>query len=185
MAELSACVAPKDLEQLIRAAASGRAFDEVAMHLTNTRLSVISKSIELMSGKRVPNLMKQRKDYVLSWWRQALAKDAHVQMLHSPLPVSPAKRVEANPLLAGSGGGGGAVADARRSKEERVALRELLAIYGEPDRMADGGMELRVPNEHLQIVCSQVATLTGGNIPRQPRAKREWLAEAAMTARAA
>ena len=68
---------------------------------------------------------------------------------------------------------------------ESVALRELLAIYGEPDRMADGGMELRVPNEHLQIVCSQVATLTGGNIPRQPRAKREWLAEAAMTARAA
>ena len=43
---------------------------------------------------------------------------------------------------------------------------------------ADGAFELRVPNEHLQIVCSQVATLTGGTVPRQPRARREWLADA-------
>ena len=103
--------------------------------------------------------MKQRKDYVLSWWRQALAKDAHVQMLHSPLPVSPAKRVEANPLLAGSGGGGGAVADARRSKEERVALRRpACGLWrARPDgRWRDGAARTeRAPTDRL---------LSGGDI---------------------
>ena len=67
--------------------------------------------------------------------------------------------------------------------KQRRALQQLLAEYGSPDRGTDGAFELRVPNEHLQIICSQVATLTGLTMPRQPRARREWLAEVALRSR--
>ena len=127
-------------------------------------------SLSQLSGKRVPHLVKQRRDFVIAWLRQALARTAHDNLLSSPLPSSPAKRVEANPLHH----------DDRRMSEQKSALGQLLGVYGAPDRVQDGAYELRVPNEHLQIVCSQVANLTGLTMPRQPRARREWLAEIAM-----
>jgi hypothetical protein len=55
-------------------------------------------------------------------------------------------------------------------------LRRLLGHYGAPDPGTDGGPELRVPVEMLQVVCSQVETVTGEKPPRLPRARREWLA---------
>ena len=62
------------------------------------------------------------------------------------------------------------------SDGQASALHKLLREYGPPDKGHDGAFELRVPNEHLQIVVSQAEALTGAKAPRQPRARREWLA---------
>ena len=74
----------------------------------------------------------------------------------------------------GGGGGGGLLLDS-----QKAAIRQLLKDYGTPDRTGAGVRELRVPNEHLQIVSSQATTLTGQPAPRQPLAKRVWLADLA------
>ena len=109
---------------------------------------------------------------MIAWLRQALARTAHDNAVLSPPPSSPAK-----PLVTA------AIAPPTHNEDQskqRAALRELLGVYGAPDRVQGGAYELRVPNEHLQIVCSQGANLTGLSMPRQPRARREWLAEITM-----
>ena len=170
LAELASSVPPATLSTLTASVAAGVPC-EIELGLSNSRLAVMGRHVELLSGKKMPNLIKQRRDFVLAWWRQALARRAHDDGLAAqvmPTPPSPAKRIEPNPLHMHE----------RRATDAKTALRELLKVYGAPDHMGDGGIELRVPNEHLQIVCSQVEALTGGTVPRQPRAKREWLAEA-------
>ena len=129
---------------------------------------------------QVPHLMKQKRDFILSWWRQAAARQAAARQAHSPgvqaaaphlAPTSPALRVDHNPLRV--------YADASPrgvSSETREILNRLLVQYGMPDHGPEGTFELRVPVEHLQIVCSQVEKLTSSKAPRQPRARREWLA---------
>ena len=136
------------------------------LDLTPTRLAALGKQIELLSGRRAPSLIKQKRDFILAWWRLALARHAHTALIHSPSPQPSARRVEVNPLYADTASRG-------RSHE---ALQRLLAEYSTPDAAPGGTMELRVPVEQLQIVCTQVENLTGTKAPRQPRARREWLA---------
>ena len=189
--ELASTTPPAEMRAFAQAALNGENV-MVTLHLSQTRLSVVGKSIELCSGKRCPTLIKQKRDYIGNWWRQALARSAHSSLVHSPQPSTPAKRIDANPLHLGddgassnrfSSGGRGAGAPgsgsqiANLTSTQRTALKRLLSEYGEPRLAAEGAIELHVPNEHLLIVCSQVSQLTGQTTPRQPRAKREWLAD--------
>lgn len=188
LTELESAVSPADLQALATAAMLG-APCEVNLSISTARLAILGKYVETLSGKRVPHLMRQRKDYVLSWWRQSLAKGAGTPRggtpRGTPTPASPAMRPITAPLDWGSGGGGsGGVASRLPSLSSPAKqLRELLAVWGAPDRGLDGAFELRVPNENLQLVCSQVAALTGVDIPRQARARREMLAEVALKVR--
>jgi hypothetical protein len=190
LAELGATLPPPELAAFSAAAINSQHSDLPGLHLTPQRLAVLGKSIELLSGKRCPALMKQKRDYIAAWWRLALARSAHTASLNSPQPATPVRRQEYNPLRLGEeatevpraspGAGSGGQHEAARAAltpTQRAALKRLLDGYGAPRAAADGAWEVLVPNEHLHIVCSQVAQLTGQTTPRQPRAKREWLAE--------
>ena len=171
-------------------ARAGSHVEPSKLQLTPPRLAALGKSIELLSGRRAPRLIKQKQDFIVAWWRLALARSAQSEALMAattPPPPSPATRVESQPHQVGVGmgvgaapaGGGGGGARVQVPPQAASALKGLLGQYGAPDH-TDGAAELRVPNERLQIVCSQVAQLVGEEMPRQPRARREWLAQIAM-----
>jgi len=179
----------------------------------------------------MPHLQKQKKDYILSWWRQAAARRGHIASLHAmssprppPLaqpppspyqqqpPPSPSPRGpsliaspaqpsarSANPLLLGTqayysdsprgadgspppGSAATFAAALLLSAQQHASIRRLLGTFGAADAGSDGTPELRVPTEMLQIVCSQVEDVVGDKPPRQPRARREWLATLATAA---
>ena len=174
MAELAASVHPAEAAHFYAAAVAG-SHCEVNLTLNPTRLAALGKQVEQLSGKRVPHLMKQKRDYIVSWWRLAVARQAHSDAVNSPAGIaapahgaatvlSPSRRADANPVRAFDPG------------TPRSAIQKLLGEYGAPDKGSEGAYELRVPVEHLQIICSQAEQLTGQKAPRQPRARREWLA---------
>ena len=140
------------------------------LELSTARLAMLARNIELLSGKRMPQLQKQKRDYVSSWMRLAIARRRHRELQHTASPAARAPRVDANPIRAFEG--------VRRNSNASGALRSLLDDYpliGGQD--GSGEVEaLEVPIEHLAIVTEQVEQLTGRKAPRQPRARREYLA---------
>ena len=224
--ELHASLPPADAAAFERAALTSAPF-EPDLQLPTARLAALAKHIEAISGRKVPQLQKLKRDYVVSWWRQTAARRLHMATLHSPrAPVpsavpsaapggSTSPRLEyppppnksllfasrayadypppTSPATAGTPRGVGessvpnlgelsAFALPPLSGAQCAQLRRLLGHYGAPDPGTDGGPELRVPVEMLQVVCSQVETVTGEKPPRLPRARREWLAALAAAA---
>ena len=216
--ELSASLPPADAAAFERAALTSTTF-EPDLQLPTARLAALAKHIEAISGRKVPQLQKLKRDYVVSWWRQTAARRLHMATLHSPrAPVpsavpsaapggSTSPRLEyppppnesllfasrayadypppTSPATAGTPRGVGespAFTLPPLSGAQCAQLRRLLGHYGAPDPGTDGGSELRVPVEMLQVVCSQVETVTGEKPPRPPRARREWLAALAAAA---
>jgi hypothetical protein len=81
-------------------------------------------------------------------------------------------RVEGSPITAGT----------ETRAVTRGRLRALLADYAVPGHTPDpdaGSLAglLRVPDDHLPILTAQAAQLSGALAPRQPQARREFLAE--------
>ena len=216
--ELHASLPPADAAAFERAALTSAPF-EPDLQLPTARLAALAKHIEAISGRKVPQLQKLKRDYVVSWWRQTAARRLHMATLHSPrAPVpsavpsaapggSTSPRLEyppppnesllfaarayadnpppTSPATAGTPRGVGespAFTLPPLSGAQCAQLRRLLGHYGAPDPGTDGGSELRVPVEMLQVVCSQVETVTGEKPPRPPRARREWLAALAAAA---
>ena len=183
--ELSQTISPQELESFASAAFNGERAEISNLNLSPQRLAVIGKSLELISGRRCPSLMKQKRDYIIAWWRLALARSAHETLINSPQPATPVRRQDFNPLHFGEQQQQQSAAGQQQQQGEpvsltptqRAALKRLLDGYGAPRPAVDGAWEVLVPNEHLHIVCSQVSQLTGQSTPRQPRARREWLAD--------
>ena len=138
------------------------------------RLNSFAKQIAVLSGRRMPQLQQQRREYVAAWWRDALARRAFAEEQLVPHPTGVAARtprVEGNALLMGR----------EKRDVERGRLRALLADYAQPanpHRGAAGIADvLRIPDDHLPILATQAELLSGAKAPRQPQARREYLAQ--------
>ena len=109
LAELEGSLPPSEFRNFQSAVISGEHFD-CMLRLTPIRLAILSKQIEALSGRKPPSLIKQKKDYVVSYWRLALARAAHRDLVQSPTPQTPLRRVDTNPAnfgaLEGTSGGG-------------------------------------------------------------------------------
>ena len=181
--ELSQTISPQELElRLGRVQRRARGDLQPQLVASTTRCHWQIARAHLRAA--LPFLMKRR-DYIIAWWRLALARSAHETLINSPQPATPVRRQDFNPLHFGEQQQQQRAAGQQQQQGEpvsltptqRTALKRLLDGYGAPRPAVDGAWEVLVPNEHLHIVCSQVSQLTGQSTPRQPRARREWLAD--------
>ena len=185
LAELEGSLPPSEFRNFQAAVISGEHFD-CMLRLTPIRLAILSKQIEALSGRKPPSLIKQKKDYVVSHWRLALARAAHRDLVQSPTPQTPLRRTTPiPPTLARSRAPPAAATAARRRRappgrttrsRPRPGWAASCAARRAAPRRPDGGpaprrRERRVAPRTAAAAAAGVAVRRGRRRRRRPAAR--------------
>jgi len=131
----------------------------------------MAQKIELISGRKAPRLLQQKRTYVADWVNEMQKKrERQRQLAESPLGATMrACRLDNRSML---------------MHEDGSAHDQVLALLGKyaegpaPSAAGGGVRALRVPVEHVSILTQQLEAITGTRAPKHEHARRALLDKA-------